>query len=163
MTNQENRDLRNAFSNFATGITVITSLDAEKTPIGITANSFSTVSLEPPMVSWCIGRQSTLFKNFQQAEYFAVNILSSGQRSTSELFSSSHSDKFSQHSWHYDKHKLPLLDGCVCQLVCRTEHRYSGGDHIILVGQVLDIVNNNMPPLIYHGGQYQTLNKISGI
>ena len=96
MTNQENRDLRNAFSNFATGITVITSLDAEKNPMGMTANSFSTVSLEPPMVSWCIGRQSTLFNFFQQAEYFAVNILSSDQRSVSELFSSSHSDKFSQ-------------------------------------------------------------------
>ena len=94
MAVQENREIRNAFSSFATGITVITALDGEKTPQGMTANSFSTVSLEPPLISWCVGQESRLFDLFQQASHFAVNILNNNQRSISELFSSSHNDKF---------------------------------------------------------------------
>ncbi len=157
MTAQENHELRNAFGSFATGITVITTLDGEKTPQGMTANSFSTVSLEPPLVSWCVGQESRLFDLFQQADHFAVNILSGNQKSTSELFASSHNDKFSQASWHSGAHGLPLLDGCASQFTCATEHLYSGGDHIIIVGRVLDFSNNNISPLIFHGGKYQKL------
>ncbi|MFT7267266.1 MAG: flavin reductase (DIM6/NTAB) family NADH-FMN oxidoreductase RutF [Porticoccus sp.] len=157
MAAQENRELRNAFGSFATGITVITTLDGEKAPRGMTANSFSTVSLEPPLVSWCVGQESRLFELFQQASHFAVNILSSNQKSISELFASSHNDKFSQASWRSGAHNLPLLDDCACQFTCATEHRYSGGDHIIIVGRVLDFSDNNISPLIFHGGKYQKL------
>jgi|TARA_B110000503_G_scaffold53778_1_gene86349 flavin reductase (DIM6/NTAB) family NADH-FMN oxidoreductase RutF len=157
MAVQENREIRNAFSSFATGITVITALDGEKTPQGMTANSFSTVSLEPPLISWCVGQESRLFDLFQQASHFAVNILNNNQRSISELFSSSHNDKFSQVLWHAGAHDLPLLNDYACQFICATEHRYSGGDHIIIVGRVLDFSNNNVSPLIFHGGKYQAL------
>ena len=99
MTNKTPKDLRNAFGNFATGITVITSIDTKGRPQGITVNSFSTVSLDPPLISWCIGRKATLFSLFQQAEHFAVNILSIDQKSISELFASSSVDKFPKQSW----------------------------------------------------------------
>ena len=157
MATQKNRELRNAFGSFATVITVITTLDGEKAPQGMTANSFSAVSLEPPLISWCVGQESRLCDLSQQVSHFAVNILSSSQKSISELFSSSHNDKFSQVPWHSGTHDLPLLDGCACHFICATEHRYSGGDHIIIVGRVLDFSNNNISPLIFHGGKYQEL------
>lgn len=157
MTDIKTRDLRTAFGNFATGITVITALDKDKKLNGMTANSFSTVSLEPPLISWCIGRESALFNLFEQVEYFAVNILSSDQRSISEVFASSQKNRFLEGPWDVGTHGLPVLKNCACQLICATEHRYPGGDHKILVGRVLEITNNNKMPLIYHGGQYQTL------
>ena len=157
MTNTTPKDLRNAFGNFATGITVITSIDTKGKPQGITINSFSTVSLDPPLISWCIGREATLFNLFQQAEHFAVNILSIDQKPISELFASSSLDKFSKHSWSSGIKSLPLLNNCACQFLCSTEHRYPGGDHMILVGRVIQTKNNGSSPLIYHGGKYKQL------
>tara|TARA_B110000196_G_scaffold118988_1_gene103333 strand:- start:5671 stop:6147 length:477 start_codon:yes stop_codon:yes gene_type:complete len=157
MADNTTKDLRKAFGNFATGITVITSTDPKGKPQGMTVNSFSTVSLDPPLVSWCIGREATLFELFQQTEHFAVNILSSDQKPISELFASSSVDKFSKHSWLSGFKSLPLLDNCACQLLCSVEHKYAGGDHVIVVGRVIQTNSNGNSPLIYHGGKYKEL------
>ncbi len=157
MTDEKIRDLRNALGNFATGITVITALDENNEPKGMTANSFSSVSLEPPLVSWCVGRESRLFDLFQTTTHFAVNILHSGQQSVSQLFANPDENKFEQTPWHKGINGLPLLDDCRCQFQCEIVHRYSGGDHCILIGRILDFTSQPMDPLIFHGGKYQEL------
>jgi len=86
-----------------------------------------------------------------------VNILSIDQKPISELFASSSLDKFSKQSWSSGIKSLPLLNNCACQLLCSTEHRYPGGDHMILVGRVIQTKNNGSSPLIYHGGKYKQL------
>ncbi len=157
MTEEQIRALRNALGNFATGITVITALNENGEPQGMTANSFSSVSLEPPLVSWCVGRESRLFDLFQKTSHFAVNILTTEQEETSQLFASPTDDKFGNIKWHEGLNGLPLLDDSPCQFQCEIEHRYSGGDHTILIGRVLEFANKPMSPLIFHGGQYRSL------
>lgn len=157
MTNDETRALRNALGNFATGITVVTAIDSNGNPQGMTANSFSSVSLEPPLVLWCVGRDSRLFELFENVDHFAVNILHSGQESISQLFAGPEGDKFGQLPWHTGLNNLPLLDDCDCYFQCAVEHRYPGGDHTIIVGRVLDFASTPLSPLIFQGGQYQSL------
>ncbi len=157
MTEEQIRALRNALGNFATGITVITALDENGEPQGMTANSFSSVSLQPPLVSWCVGRESRLFDLFQKTSRFAVNILTTEQEKTSQLFASPAENKFEQIEWYAGLNGLPLLNDSPCQFQCEIEHRYSGGDHTILIGRVLDFSSQPMSPLIFHGGQYRSL------
>ncbi|WP_461481166.1 flavin reductase family protein [Porticoccus sp.] len=157
MSHDATRALRNAMGNFATGITVITTVDRQGNPRGMTANSFSSVSLDPALVSWCVGKESRLFELFQQVDYFAVNILHSGQAETSQLFASTEQHKFDHVAWNPGLHGLPLLNDSPCIFQCQVEHRHPGGDHIILVGRVLEFRNEPLEPLIFHGGQYRTL------
>ncbi|MEZ5529387.1 MAG: flavin reductase family protein [Porticoccaceae bacterium] len=157
MSHEPSRAMRNAMGNFATGITVITTVDHDGNPRGMTANSFSSVSLDPALVSWCVGKESRLFKLFQEVDYFAVNILHSGQAEVSQLFAGTEQNKFDHVAWHPGLHGLPLLDDSPCRFQCQIEHRHPGGDHIILVGRVLDFSNEPLEPLIFHGGQYRTL------
>ncbi|MBQ0807248.1 MAG: flavin reductase family protein [Porticoccus sp.] len=157
MTDNEVRALRNAMGNFATGITVVTAVDEQGEPQGMTANSFSSVSLEPALISWCVGQESRLFELFQHTNHFAVNILHSGQQSISQLFSGPEEDKFDRISWYPGMNGVPLLNDCASVFQCEIEHRYPGGDHTILVGRVLDFSSVPMAPLIFHCGQYQEL------
>ncbi|MEH6469153.1 MAG: flavin reductase family protein [Porticoccus sp.] len=157
MTDNEVRALRNAMGNFATGITVVTAVDEHGDPRGMTANSFSSVSLEPALISWCVGRESRLFKLFQHTNHFAVNILHSGQQSISQLFAGPEENKFDRVSWYPGMNGVPLLNDCASVFQCEIEHRYPGGDHTILVGRVLDFSSIPMAPLIFHCGQYQEL------
>ncbi len=157
MTNVEVRALRNAMGNFATGITVVTAINENGEPQGMTANSFSSVSLEPPLISWCVGKDSRLFELFGKTNHFAVHILHSGQQAVSQLFAGPEENKFDQLSWCPGINGVPLLDDCASVFQCEMEHRYPGGDHTILVGRVLDFTSMPMPPLIFHGGQYQEL------
>lgn len=157
MTKDQIRSMRNAMGNFATGITVMTTVDSEGVARGMTANSFSSVSLEPALVSWCVGSESRLFDLFQEQDYFAVNILHSGQADLSQLFSGTDDNKFAKVRWRPGLHGLPLLDDCRCHFQCQIEHRYPGGDHVILVGRVLEFSNAPMDPLIFHSGQYRQL------
>lgn len=157
MTEENSRSLRNALGSFATGITVITAVDENGEPQGMTANSFSSVSLEPPLVSWCVGRESRLFDLFQTTDHFAVNILTKAQQHASQLFAEPSDNKFEQVSWHGGIKGLPLLDDSPCQFQCEIEHRYAGGDHTILIGRVLAFSSEPMTPLIFHDGQYKSL------
>ena len=157
MTDNEVRTLRNAMGNFATGITVITAVDEQGEPKGMTVNSFSSVSLEPALISWCVGQESRLFELFRHTNHFAVNILHSGQQSLSQLFAGPEENKFDRISWYPGINGVPLLNDCASVFQCEVEHRYPGGDHTILVGRVLDFSSIPMAPLIFHCGQYQEL------
>ncbi len=128
--------LRQAFSTFMTGVTVVTALDRQGKPVGFTANSFTSVSLEPPLLLVCPGKNMHLFEIFNQCEHFAVNILSEHQQDVANTFANKASDRFAQVKWYTGKQGCPLLEGVVATFSCHVYQRVDAGDHIILIGQI---------------------------
>lgn len=148
---------RNALGSFATGVTIITTRDAAGKAVGITANSFSSVSLDPPLVLWSVGKNSSGFDVFSVASHFAIHILHSEQQPLSRTFSNKHVDKFAEVEHVVGAGNTPLLTDFSARFVCSVEHRYPGGDHTILVGRVLSFDNNDKEPLVFFKGQYKNL------
>ncbi|PIE00760.1 MAG: hypothetical protein CSA79_02410 [Thiothrix nivea] len=128
--------LRQAFSTFMTGVTVVTALDSQNKPVGFTANSFTSVSLEPPLLLVCPGKNMNLFEVFNQCEHFAVNILSEHQQDIANTFATRSGERFAQMKWHADKQGCPLLKDVVATFSCHVYQRVEAGDHIILIGQI---------------------------
>lgn len=160
MTKQrEHRSLRDAFGQFATGITVVTTLDKDGKPIGLTANSFASVSLEPPLVSWCVDKQSTRFTEFAAAEHYTISVLTQEQQAISDLFAQRSWDDtvFDDVEWFGGPHGVPQLPDVGARFHCRTEHLYEGGDHLIIVGAVLEYDCDAQPPLLFSQGEYRIL------
>ncbi|UXJ50037.1 flavin reductase family protein [Pseudomonas citronellolis] len=155
----ERSQLRQALGQFATGVTIVTTLDGESWPIGVTANSFNAVSLEPPLVLWSIGKSAYSYPAFAGSEHFAVHVLGEGQRALSDRFAQASTDKFAGLEVGAGVGGVPLLPGCLTVFECATEHRYDGGDHLILVGRVLRMAapEPDMRPLLFHRGRYQDL------
>ena len=155
---REYRSLRDAFGQFATGVTVVTANNLQGQPLGITANSFASVSLEPPLVSWCIDKNSTRFPEFIDAEFFTISVLTAEQQEISNLFAQRSWDDtvFSDVDWYKGLNDVPQLPNVSARFHCRTEHKYSGGDHIIIVGAVLEYETDPQPPLVFFQGEYQS-------
>ena len=145
--------LRKALGAFATGVTIVTTRFGNA-DVGLTANSFSSVSLNPAMVLWSLAKTSSSIEAFRQAEHFAVHILSAGQDALSARFASKGVDRFANLDVGRGHAGTPLLHGCAARLECRTEFQYEGGDHVIFVGKILDFAHSDQPPLIFHGGRY---------
>jgi 3-hydroxy-9,10-secoandrosta-1,3,5(10)-triene-9,17-dione monooxygenase reductase component len=148
------RQFRNALGSFATGVTIITARSPDGTDVGVTANSFNSVSLDPPMILWSLAKTSTSFDAFMAAEYFAVHILAMDQEGLSGRFAKSNTDKFGGLTVERGRGSIPLLPGCAARFQCRTAYRHEGGDHIILVGEVDDFDHDGHAPLAFHGGRY---------
>ncbi len=153
----DTRSLRDALGEFATGVAVVTARAADGQPVGVTINSFASVSLEPPLVLWSLGLASPSLAVFEACSHYAVNILAADQVELSQRFSQSQDDRFAGIAMKVGASGTPLLPGCCAWFECRNELRYPGGDHIILVGQVENFSRQEKPPLIFHGGQYRTL------
>ena len=153
---------RNALGAFTTGVTIVTTRGTDGNDYGLTANSFNSVSLDPPMVLWSLSKTSLNLKGFASAEYFAVHILAADQEATSNRFAKSSPDKFAGVSIERGHGEVPLLDGCSARFECRMRHQYEGGDHVIVVGEVINFDNFNRPPLAFHGGTYGLLLKKPG-
>jgi len=153
----DTRHLRHCLGKYATGIAVVTASDSRGDPYGITVNSFASVSLDPPLILWSLGKDNSNFKVFSVAQHFAVHVLHSGQQQLSDLFSANRENRFSEISYQCGAGNTPLLDDYYARFECQAEHRYEGGDHLILVGLVLDFEGQDGVPLIYHGGGYKTL------
>lgn len=151
------RSLRNAFGSFATGVTIVTTRDLDGTDAGLTANSFSSVSLKPPMVLWSLSRTSSSISAFNNAAHFAVHVLSAEQEELSTRFAAKGADKFAGVLVERGPDGLPLLMHCAARFVCRTAYRHEGGDHVIFVGEVLEFLHSERPPLVFHGGRYGML------
>ncbi|MGE0013363.1 MAG: flavin reductase family protein [Azoarcus sp.] len=149
-------NLRRAFGQFATGVTIVTALDAEGAPVGVTASSFNTVSLQPALVLWSIARSAYSFAAFASAPHFAVHVLDASQRRLSDRFARASSDKFAGLSMRKGEGGVPLLETISTVFECETAHRYDGGDHLILVGKVLNLRLPEAPgePLLFHRGRY---------
>ena len=147
-------ELRRAFGCFVTGVTVVTAIDGEGRPRGFTANSFTSVSLDPPLVLVCIARTAGSYALFSTTAHFAINILSEEQRPISTRFASKEADKFAQVEWRAGRTGSPLISGTVAWLDCRTEQQIDAGDHLILVGRVLDFRHSTQTPLGFCRGNY---------
>lgn len=146
-------DFRKTLGCFATGVAVITTTSATGQPIGVTVNSFSSVSLEPPLVLWSLARKAWSLEAFQSSRGFAVNILASDQEAICRNFSRNVEDRFADIAWTRGLDGLPLITGAVATLQCQHWARYDGGDHEIFVGEVLDCTNAEREPLIFHRGR----------
>lgn len=153
------RSLRDAFGQFATGVTVVTTRDKQGNPIGLTANSFASVSLEPPLVSWCVDKSSTRFKEFYEAEYFTISVLTSEQQEISNLFAMRSWDDtvFDDTDWFSGHNDIPQIPYVGARFHCKTAHLYEGGDHVIIVGEVLGYESEATPPLLFFQGEYRDI------
>lgn len=149
----DSRAFRRALGDFVTGVTVITA-SAGSRQVGVTANSFASVSLDPPLVLWSLDRNSTSFDTFLAASHFGVNILSEGQDGVSSKFARSSDDKFEGVDWSSGVAGVPLLGGVVAQLECVREIELDGGDHLIMVGRVVDYRRFDREPLVFARGRY---------
>lgn len=143
--------MRDALGRFATGVTVVTTMTAEG-PLGITANSFASVSLTPPLVLWSPARKSSRFPAFEAASHFAVHVLGANQRALAEHFAEA--SDFAQVDFAQGPGDVPMIEGCVARFACFHEVAYDGGDHLIVVGRVLAMETNDQPPLLYYRGAY---------
>jgi flavin reductase (DIM6/NTAB) family NADH-FMN oxidoreductase RutF len=150
------RDFRGALGCFPTGVCLVTTLGPEGKPEGLTINSFSSVSLDPPMILWSLARTAASAPVFRDAEYFAVNVLASGDAELSSHFAKPSPDKFSAFSKRFLEgiQGIPLLQGAAATFECHSRHRYYGGDHIILIGNVERYTWSEASPLLFHRGRY---------
>jgi flavin reductase (DIM6/NTAB) family NADH-FMN oxidoreductase RutF/DNA-binding IclR family transcriptional regulator len=154
MTEFSSVDFRSCLGEFITGVTVITTVGLDGTRYGLTANSFSSVSLDPPLILWSLRLNATNFPIYSTAETFAVNILAEDQVDVSNRFAKSGPNKFDGVAFTDGTGGVPLLDGCVAQLECRREVSYPGGDHVVFIGRVLRIRNTGRKPLALRSGKY---------
>jgi flavin reductase (DIM6/NTAB) family NADH-FMN oxidoreductase RutF len=153
------KDLRRALGNFVTGVTVVTTKDASGELAGLTVNSFTSLSLSPPLVLWNLARSAASFKVFESCSHFVVNVLAENQMHLSERFAQSGGDKFSSVAWREGIAAMPLLDDVAASFTCRATVRYPGGDHVILIGEVLAHHQSERAPLLYARGRYCRLNE----
>ena len=149
--------LRKALGSFATGITVVTARGKDGQRVGMTANSFNSVSLSPALVLWSIDKSSNCFDDFIQAENYVIHVLGQDQESISDQFAKSGGDKFAGISCSENHAGVPILPECSAYFECSIEHQYDGGDHVILVGSVANFVDSGTEPLIFYRGDYKKL------
>jgi flavin reductase (DIM6/NTAB) family NADH-FMN oxidoreductase RutF/pimeloyl-ACP methyl ester carboxylesterase len=131
------RTLRDAMGCFATGITIVTSLSSDGTPIGLTANSFTSVSLDPPLLLVCIANSAGSAAALKNADHFAVNVLQMSQQSASNRFAGKGEDRFAATAWQPGETGMPLLDGSLGSFECKRHAIHDGGDHFLLIGEVV--------------------------
>ena len=148
------RDFRNALGQFATGVTIVTTRTSTGEPIGLTANSFSSVSLSPPLVLWSLSLRSPNLPNFLQATHFAINVLARDQIALSQRFSKPIPNKFEGITCIDSANGMPLLEGTAAHFECRTEARHYSGDHVIFIGHVLHYSHADRDALGYYRGRY---------
>jgi flavin reductase (DIM6/NTAB) family NADH-FMN oxidoreductase RutF len=151
-TNDHNA-LRAALGHYATGVAVVTTWTADGQPAGMTINSFSSLSLDPPLILWCLRRNSASGHAFTVADYFAVNVLAAGQEQIARRFATSANDRFTDLAWQPGPTNLPLLAGRLGTFICRRAEIFGGGDHLIITGQLEEyaVMTARLPLLFYRG------------
>jgi 3-hydroxy-9,10-secoandrosta-1,3,5(10)-triene-9,17-dione monooxygenase reductase component len=150
----DDRRFRDVFGHFATGVTIVTAMDGDE-PVGMAANSFTSLSLEPPLVLFCVAYSSTTWPRIEQAGKFAVNILGEEGEDLSRLFAQRGADRFGRIPWRSGVSGSPVLDEAIAYIDCDFEAEYPGGDHKIVVGRVIDLdMREGARPLIFFRGAY---------
>jgi 4-hydroxyphenylacetate 3-hydroxylase, reductase component len=149
--------LRAAFGRFPTGVAVITCLGEDGRRVGLTANSLSSLSLEPALLSWALRNNSPSVRAFKAAKTFAVNVLGVHQVEVSKRFSSSMATKFLDESWDTGPGGLPLLQGCAARFECVTHAHVEAGDHVLFMGRIVQAHDGHVAPLVFSGGRYHTV------
>lgn len=159
MTQPDPNSLRGAFGRYMTGVTVVTAKAPDGSPVGFTANSFTSVSLDPPLLLVCPGRHLSSFDVFAGTDHFAVSILAEGQEEVSNTFASGTGDRFRHTNWSADRNGCALITGRTAGFSCTVTQRIEAGDHLVLLGQVSDFDTSDRPGLGYHKGGYFSLSK----
>lgn len=150
-------EFRAALGMFATGVTVVTARRSDGTRVGLTANSFNSVSLAPPLVLWSLSRRAGTMPAFRAGSHYAINILAADQREIAERFADRVADRFAGVAFHDGSAGAPVLEGAAAVFECFNRSRYDEGDHVIFVGEVERCTHRTgAQPLIFHGGRYFT-------
>ena len=169
--------LRTALGRFATGVTIVTCVDAAGQRVGLTANSFGALSLEPPLVLWSLRRASPSLPAFEAASHFAVNVLAESQVELSRRFArpmplpeahpdttrdpvGARTDKFGEGGWSAGLGGAPVLAGCAAVFECERVAAHDGGDHRLFIGRVLRLADLAIAPLLFQGGHYHMLGEV---
>lgn len=156
----DQRHLRDVFGCFATGVTIITAREASGVPVGLTANSFSSVSLDPPLILFNLDRDANCARAFSVGSSFTVNVLKHDQQAQSNHFASKVEDKFAsgEFSWTDGENGCPVLDGALAVLECTCDSLHDGGDHWIIIGRVTRAAGDgDGEPLLFYRGRYAGL------
>jgi flavin reductase (DIM6/NTAB) family NADH-FMN oxidoreductase RutF len=148
---------RRTCARFATGVTVVTTLDSNGHPHGMTVNSFSSVSLDPPLVLVSIDLRNAILGHFISSSWFAINILAEHQEDLSRRFSSAAEDRFLDLDWHTGDSGTPLLEGVLAQLECSVVRTFEAGDHTVLIGEVRGARYAEGKPLVFFNSAYHNL------
>ena len=142
---------------FATGVTIVTARGVDGTPVGLTANSFNSVSMTPPLVLWSLARSAGSMPSFERGSHYAINILGADQHALAQRFASKSADRFKDVAFRAGAGGAPILAGAAAVFECFNRSRYEEGDHVIFVGEVERCEwRPGAQPLIYHGGRYFT-------
>ncbi len=150
----DQRQFRDALAQFPTGVTIVCARAGETRYVGFTANSFSSVSLDPPLIMWTIARKSASLAAFESAERYSINVLSSAHDELARRFSRPHADRFAGVTHRLGWADAPLIDGCVAWLECKHFARHTAGDHLIFVGEVVMVERARGAALIFHRGRF---------
>ena len=157
-TGSDPRTLRDALGCFATGVTVVTCFDADGSPFGLTANSFTSVSLDPPLLLVCVHKQAACASALTEVEHFAVNVLQAEQQPASIRFSTRTEDRFGVNDWTRGEFGAPVLRESLCVFECARDAVHDGGDHHILIGRVVKAsFDAHLDPLLFFRGRYRRL------
>ena len=152
MNEQEQKVIKfkEVLGNYPTGVTVVTMMTDEVVPLGLTVNSFASVSIDPIVILWSIDKRVSTYEHFVNSKKFAVHILASNQSELCYLFAARDVDRFSNCDWEMSKHNLPIIKDVAATLQCETFKSVEAGDHTILIGKVIEIDGGNPAPLLYH-------------
>lgn len=157
----DGKELRRALGSFVTGVTVVTCrVDGE--PVGLTVNSFNSVSLAPPLVLWSLSRTAASYEAFMRAPHFVVNVLAADQQALSDRFAQTGGNKFGDLRYAQGIDDIPILENVAAHFVCRKEACHPGGDHVIFLGTVLDYAHSTREPLVYARGRYMRVRDHGG-
>ncbi len=157
MVKLDETEFRKAMGIFATGVTIVTCRDAEGRPTGMTVNSFTSVSLDPPLLLWCVNRSILPFPAFSKTEHFAVHVLNREQEALSNHFAIDRPDKFTDIDYSEGVAGLPVFPDFLGLYQCQVHDRVDAGDHIILVGRLVDYEIRTGEPLVFYGGDYHSI------
>lgn len=153
----EPQELRRVMGHFATGVTVITTKDNQGVPSGLTANAFMSLSLNPPLVLISVDKGATCYSCFEPGNGFTVNFLAEDQEEISRRFATKGADKFADLKWRAGSNGAAILDGAIGYVECKVTQCHDGGDHTIVIGEILNASANGGRPLLFFKGQYQRL------
>jgi flavin reductase (DIM6/NTAB) family NADH-FMN oxidoreductase RutF len=159
----DSRELRNALGRFATGVCIISSVSQKGEPLGLTANSFASVSLDPPLVLWSLQNNSEVFAEFSTPAYFAINVLAKEQREHSDRYAKKGDHQLDPDHFTPGKFGAPIVHNALVSFECELHATHEGGDHLIIVGRVRDMqVRQGGEPLAFYAGKYHQLAQVAG-
>lgn len=150
---------KEVMGNYPTGVTVVTTFDEAGTPLGLTVNSFASVSIDPLLILWSIDKRVSSYEPFTKSNCFAVNILAGDQGDLCTLFATKGTDRFGSCEWLKSEYNLPVLEGVAGVLQCKTYQTIEAGDHTILIGEVIAIESYGKDPLLYHKRKFGEIPK----